>query len=213
MPSFPDNRNLSEYKVVTIKKVYFDAKTFIWAIVLLLIGVLSCINSFKGLSNSNYEYILLLLFGLLTTVVGSSLFITLCSMRDKKVPVRKTDDEMLDEMIAHESIKETVTTKSKPKLAITKKPQSEVEMPSSHLSNVTITLDAYDAIITLDETEDVLDLIHSKTIEDIRYDDLLDCVEWKFMRLKVMMRDRFSCSICNMVHINNHAHHTYYIKN
>ena len=213
MPLTQSIHNPSEYKVITIKKVYFDTKTTVWAVVFLLFGFILCRNSFIGLSNGDFEYILLIIIGLLSVVIGSSLFITLCSKREKKITVRKTDDEILDEMIAQESIKATVHTKSKPKLAITKKPKAEVEHSGYSLSNVTITLDSYDAIRMLDETRDVLDLIQSKNIEDIRYDDLLHCVEWKFMRLKVMIRDRFTCSICKNVNINNHAHHTYYIKN
>lgn len=221
MSPSPDIPKVSEYKVVTIKKVYFDTKTFIWGIVLSFIGFQLFTKSIKGLSDGDYEYVLLLILGLLSTLIGLSLLVHLFSKREKKVTVRKTDDEILDEMIAKESIKVPMVSLSKPhptianqlKPAINNTSSVEAEFKGYSLSNVTITLDAYDTIRTFDETEDILDLIQSKTITDIRYDDLLSCVEWKFMRLKVMIRDKFTCSFCNNVNINNHAHHTYYIKN
>jgi hypothetical protein len=55
-------------------------------------------------------------------------------------------------------------------------------------------------------------LILSNKTEDIKYSDLLNCREWKFKRLKILVRDGFKCVDCGYKSKSNHVHHLYYIK-
>jgi len=56
------------------------------------------------------------------------------------------------------------------------------------------------------------DLLIIKGIEEIFYGDLLNCFEWRFVRLKVLLRDHFQCQRCQHFSESNHIHHTFYIQ-
>lgn len=65
----------------------------------------------------------------------------------------------------------------------------------------------------LDDSCSLSDLLIIKDINDIVYLDLLRCFEWKFKRLKILIRDKYVCKICHKANKFNHVHHTYYLKN
>ena len=56
------------------------------------------------------------------------------------------------------------------------------------------------------------ELRRQKNHNDIGYSDLLNCFEWQFTRLKILIRDNFKCKTCGCVSESNHIHHKYYIK-
>lgn len=59
----------------------------------------------------------------------------------------------------------------------------------------------------------IINLLNEKTPDSIGYSDLLNCFEWKFTRFKILVRDKFCCSDCNVKSDKLHVHHKYYIKN
>lgn len=56
------------------------------------------------------------------------------------------------------------------------------------------------------------DLLILRSIYLINYSALLNCFEWKYKRLRIIYRDYGICQICRKYSLNNHVHHTYYIK-
>jgi hypothetical protein len=44
------------------------------------------------------------------------------------------------------------------------------------------------------------------------YDELLDFDEWQEKRQRVLKRDQFTCRDCKVMAVNNHVHHSYYIR-
>jgi|GEM_PF-3502336 len=60
--------------------------------------------------------------------------------------------------------------------------------------------------------DSVLDLIKKKKVLEIGYSDLLNCIEWKFMRLSILSRDCFKCQDCGLKDSSLHVHHLYYLK-
>lgn len=60
--------------------------------------------------------------------------------------------------------------------------------------------------------DSIIDLLGVNSINSIRYSNLLDCYEWKFKRLKILVRDEFTCTDCHEKKINLHVHHTYYLQ-
>jgi len=69
-----------------------------------------------------------------------------------------------------------------------------------------------DIIEYLNSSTSVTELINISSIGTIGYKDLLNCFEWRFVRLKVLIRDRCKCKTCGIVNNYNHVHHTYYLK-
>ncbi|GGC63226.1 hypothetical protein GCM10011387_16050 [Pedobacter quisquiliarum] len=67
-------------------------------------------------------------------------------------------------------------------------------------------------IKNLDRRQSLSDLLIAKEIEDIFYGDLLNCFEWRIVRLKVLLRHQFQCQRCNNYSESNHIHHTYYVQ-
>lgn len=59
----------------------------------------------------------------------------------------------------------------------------------------------------------LINLITSKVVSSIKYYDLLDCLEWKEKRLRVIYRDKFKCRKCGKLDFKNHVHHKIYLKN
>lgn len=55
-------------------------------------------------------------------------------------------------------------------------------------------------------------LIAEKAVKQIGYKDLLNTLEWKFKRLKILINDSFKCRDCSSRSISNHVHHTYYLQ-
>lgn len=56
------------------------------------------------------------------------------------------------------------------------------------------------------------ELLQTKDVKNIGYSDLLNCIDWQFKRLKVLIRDAYTCQDCKVVAIDLHVHHLYYIK-
>ncbi|WP_159950879.1 HNH endonuclease [Polaribacter septentrionalilitoris] len=68
--------------------------------------------------------------------------------------------------------------------------------------------------LELDKHMSVEELIISKSSDsDVKYLDLLNCFEWKYMRLKILFRDNFTCKDCGSYGTSHSVHHRYYIKN
>ena len=70
----------------------------------------------------------------------------------------------------------------------------------------------FQEIQNLDNRQSLSDLLIIKGIEEIFYGDLLNCFEWRFVRLKVLLRDHFQCERCQHFSESNHIHHTFYIQ-
>lgn len=58
-------------------------------------------------------------------------------------------------------------------------------------------------------------LIKEKQKLNIGYNDLLNTIEWQFKRIKILVRDGYTCrnSECQITSENLHVHHKYYMKN
>lgn len=65
---------------------------------------------------------------------------------------------------------------------------------------------------SLKSTYSLSDLIITKDINEIYYVDLLKCFEWKYKRLIILFRDKYSCTDCGKISLNNHVHHLYYLQ-
>ena len=65
----------------------------------------------------------------------------------------------------------------------------------------------------LDNSFSIYDIVKYKAIHQLTYSDLLECFEWRFKRLQVLIRDKYKCQKCLVVSEYNHVHHTYYLKN
>lgn len=63
----------------------------------------------------------------------------------------------------------------------------------------------------LDRSISLRDLLNNMAIEDITYGQLLQCHQWRFKRLQVLIRDNYQCQHCNEASESNHVHHTMYI--
>lgn len=70
-----------------------------------------------------------------------------------------------------------------------------------------------ETINKLNNYQSLSDLLILKMPTEIYYGDLLQCFEWKFKRLSVLLRDKFECNDCKIRKVNNHVHHTYYLQN
>lgn len=55
------------------------------------------------------------------------------------------------------------------------------------------------------------DLLITRSIFIINYSSLLNCFEWKYKRLKILLRDLGYCQNCQKYSLSNHVHHKYYI--
>jgi len=77
---------------------------------------------------------------------------------------------------------------------------------TDHLNWVSSTVN------TLNNTNSLVDLLGTCEINAVRYSDLLSCVEWKFKRLSVLIRDKCRCQDCSVQNFSNHVHHLHYIK-
>lgn len=64
----------------------------------------------------------------------------------------------------------------------------------------------------LNSKHSLSDLLILRSIYLINYSALLNCFEWKYKRLRIIYRDFGRCKICRKYSLNNHVHHTYYIK-
>jgi len=64
----------------------------------------------------------------------------------------------------------------------------------------------------LDKTSGLFNLLHTKNYNEIYYGDLLNCFEWKFKRVEILLRDKYICQVCNKKDIYLHIHHKYYLK-
>lgn len=64
----------------------------------------------------------------------------------------------------------------------------------------------------LNESFSLSDLIINKDLKDIYYANLLQCFEWKYKRLKILLRDSYKCTDCNKISKFHHVHHTYYLQ-
>src|SRR5690606_22160261 len=47
-----------------------------------------------------------------------------------------------------------------------------------------------------------IELMQIKYISKIRYSNLLRCIDWKFKRVKILVRDNYTCQDCKNVSIN-----------
>lgn len=56
------------------------------------------------------------------------------------------------------------------------------------------------------------DLLIISTPNEIYYGNLLQTFEWKFKRLKVLIRDKYECADCKSRNSNNHVHHLFYLQ-
>lgn len=67
-------------------------------------------------------------------------------------------------------------------------------------------------VLLLNNSISAIELKEQKNIYEIGYSDLLNCFEWHFMRLKVLIRDAYKCKSCGIVSDLNHVHHKFYIQ-
>lgn len=106
---------------------------------------------------------------------------------------------------------ESNTTLSSPKLPTNPKPHPVTSVSpdilrykNNWVAKLQNDLVGYDSL---------LELVKSKNIQDICYQDLLNCFEWQFKRLKILYRDKFSCNDCKKMSYLLHVHHKFYLVN
>ncbi len=58
----------------------------------------------------------------------------------------------------------------------------------------------------------VIDLLQVKNVFKIGYKDLLSCFEWQYKRLRILIRDEYSCQDCKKRNTDLQVHHTLYLK-
>ena len=56
------------------------------------------------------------------------------------------------------------------------------------------------------------ELLQTKELFSIGYSDMLKCTDWKFIRLKILVRDGYTCQDCKEVSARLHVHHKFYLK-
>lgn len=91
----------------------------------------------------------------------------------------------------------------------------EVQMKKQELfTNVVVSPQLYENIIyEICKAYSLPELLGNKSYDKIRYSDLIQCVEWRYKRFEILLRDRFVCKDCGVKDLANHVHHTFYIKN
>jgi hypothetical protein len=112
--------------------------------------------------------------------------------------------------------------RSKPPILIKPQNQSPVQTPTvtpKYQQNTLLSEQQEMArwvqyeINKLNKSQSFYHLVKSRDIDLITYNDMLNCFEWKFKRLKILLRDSYQCLDCKTINLSNHVHHTFYIKN
>lgn len=68
-------------------------------------------------------------------------------------------------------------------------------------------------IRNLDNRQSIDELLKVMPLNEVNYSHLLKCYEWHFKRMKILIRDKFTCMDCSTKDLKNHVHHKYYVKN
>lgn len=100
---------------------------------------------------------------------------------------------------------------------------SQLTMPAARSLNDSLNIRREDSSVIfndwikdttniLNSSKSLSDLLILHPPSDIFYAKLLTCFEWRFKRLKILMRDSFKCKSCGKIDEYNHVHHTRYIK-
>lgn len=116
------------------------------------------------------------------------------SVKYKKKDIRKVKTRRLSKSNAQQSYYGNFTRKNI---------QEEIFLKDVWIQEVIESLNNYRSLS---------DLLIVKDIYDVNYSDLLQCFEWKFKRLQILLRDCYKCFDCGLVKLDNHVHHTYYLK-
>jgi antitoxin component YwqK of YwqJK toxin-antitoxin module len=59
----------------------------------------------------------------------------------------------------------------------------------------------------------IYELLRRSELNQVNYGNLLNCIEWKFKRFKILVRDKFTCEDCGNLNNSLHVHHKYYLRN
>lgn len=119
-----------------------------------------------------------------------------------------------NEMRPDSEIKKTIHEVEQISDKLEKEPEVE---PKNHIENNAIeyNIDEWknETLIFFDNTFSLSDFLITKDINEIYYADLLNCFEWKYKRLIILFRDKYSCIDCGSESLKNHVHHLYYLQN
>lgn len=152
------------------------------------------------LSSKNELLTMVIVFGLV--ILGAFVFWHLTyKAENKKIRERGREPNLRGD--------ENSESKQQPKTPIK---QNLPQKPILPTLNVDVHSWKNEMINTFNEYKCLVDFLILKEPSQIFYGDLLNCVEWKFKRMKILVRDKYRCQNCGAVELNNHVHHTYYLQ-